>query len=62
MVLVAFQLMRPVARLRGKEMGFAIVTGVLGAVVSMAVGALVGVVGYHLWERLSGREAREGNE
>jgi hypothetical protein len=59
MVLVAWQLMRPVTRLKGKEMGFAILTGVLGSVVSMAVGALVGVVGYHLWELLSGRESRK---
>jgi MFS superfamily sulfate permease-like transporter len=56
MVLVAFQLMRPVARLRGKEMGFALFTGLLSALTNMALGALAGVLGYHLWQRLSGRD------
>jgi MFS superfamily sulfate permease-like transporter len=59
MLLVAWQLLRPVAWLRGKEMGFAILTGVLGSVVDMAIAALVGVVGYHLWERFFGHEPKE---
>jgi MFS superfamily sulfate permease-like transporter len=59
MVLVAWQLMQPVTQLKGKEMGFAILTGVLGSVVGMAVGALVGIVGYHLWEYFVDRGSKE---
>jgi xanthine/uracil/vitamin C permease (AzgA family) len=62
MVLVAWQLVRPVTRLRGKEMGFALFTGILAAVTSMAVGAVAGVIGYHLWQRLFERKSREGGE
>jgi predicted benzoate:H+ symporter BenE len=60
MVLVAYQLMRPAARLEGREAVLAILTGVLAAGIGVAVGALVGVVGYHLWERLLVSESGEG--
>jgi len=59
MALVAFQLVQPVARLRGKELGFALFTGVLGAATSMTVGALAGIVGYHLWNHLFSHGTRE---
>ena len=44
--------LRPAARLKGREAVFAILTGVLAAGIGMAMGAVIGVVGYHLWERL----------
>ena len=62
MVLVAWQLMRPVARLRGREMGFALFTWVLAAVTSMAIGALAGMVGYYLWDRLFALSSQEDGE
>jgi MFS superfamily sulfate permease-like transporter len=62
MVLVAFQLMWPVARLEGRDAVFATLTGVVAAGIGMAVGALVGVVGYYLWERLFRCESGEGGE
>jgi hypothetical protein len=62
MVLVAWQLIRPVVWLRGREMGFALFTGILAAVTSMAVGAVAGVIDYHLWQRLFERRLREGGE
>jgi len=52
LVLVAWQLARPVARLRGESLGFALFTGVLAVITNMAVGALAGTVLYHLWRRL----------
>jgi predicted benzoate:H+ symporter BenE len=62
MVLVAYQLMRPAARLQGREAVFAILTGVLAAGIGMAVGAVVGVVGHHLWERVLDSEPGRGVE
>ena len=61
MVLVAWQLARPVARLRGKPLGLALFTGILAAVSNMAIGALAGTVVYHLWQHLSGRGSQEGH-
>jgi hypothetical protein len=61
LALAVWQLLRPVARLRGKELGFATLTGVLGAIAGIAVAALVGVVGYHLREHFFGREPKEDN-
>jgi hypothetical protein len=40
-------------------LGFALFTGVLAAVTDMAIGALAGVVGHHLWERSFTRRSRE---
>jgi MFS superfamily sulfate permease-like transporter len=59
MVLVAFQLVQPVTKLRGKELGFALFTGILGAVTDMAIGTLVGIAGYHLWGRLFTHRSRK---
>lgn len=54
MVLVAFQLMWPATRLKGRDAVLAIFTGILAAGIGMAIGAVAGVVGFHLWERLLG--------
>jgi len=61
MVLVAWQLARPVARLRGEHLGFALLTGILAVVTNMAIGALAGIIVYHLWRRLLGRGAQESD-
>jgi len=54
MVLAAWQLARPVAKLRGEALFFAAFTGVLAAVTNMGVGALAGILLYHVWRRLTG--------
>jgi MFS superfamily sulfate permease-like transporter len=54
MILVAWQLARPVAELRGEALFFAAFTGILAAVTNMGVGALAGILLYHLWRRLTG--------
>lgn len=56
MILVAWQLARPVVRMRGEELVFALFTAALSVATNMALGALLGVIAYHLWRRLSRRE------
>jgi MFS superfamily sulfate permease-like transporter len=56
MVLVAWQLARPVTRLRGASLGFALFTGLVAVVTNMAIGAFAGVLAYHLWHWRFGRE------
>jgi predicted benzoate:H+ symporter BenE len=59
MVPVAWQLARPVVRLRGETLGLALFTGTLAVVTNMAIGAFAGAILYHLWHHLFGRGSKE---